>query len=158
MSLAIEITQYFIPARFPGTTDLLLNTFGAVLGGIPGAILANKLDAYRRMSDPGSGNRETAHLDEGPGDALAYPDLSTQPRHGLHLSAKRVFDLVFSALGLLLLIPLTAVLALISNSQTKALSFTPRSASANSVASFTSSNSAPWSLTPTNLASASPGR
>ncbi len=33
LSLLIETTQYFIPARFPSTTDLLLNTFGASLGG-----------------------------------------------------------------------------------------------------------------------------
>jgi glycopeptide antibiotics resistance protein len=34
LSLLIETTQYFIPARFPSTTDLLLNTLGAGLGGL----------------------------------------------------------------------------------------------------------------------------
>ena len=29
LSLLIETIQYFIPARFPSTTDLLLNTLGA---------------------------------------------------------------------------------------------------------------------------------
>lgn len=34
LSLLIETTQYFIPARFPSTTDLVLNTLGAFLGGL----------------------------------------------------------------------------------------------------------------------------
>ena len=34
LSLLIEATQYFIPARFPSTTDLLWNTLGAGLGGL----------------------------------------------------------------------------------------------------------------------------
>ncbi|NOS71959.1 MAG: VanZ family protein [Verrucomicrobia bacterium] len=34
LSLLIETTQYFIPVRYPSTTDLLLNTVGAGLGGL----------------------------------------------------------------------------------------------------------------------------
>ena len=34
LSLLIETAQYFIPARFPSTTDLLLNTLGACMGGL----------------------------------------------------------------------------------------------------------------------------
>ena len=34
LSLLIETTQYFIPARFPSTTDVIWNTSGAVLGGL----------------------------------------------------------------------------------------------------------------------------
>ncbi len=34
LSLLIETTQYFIPVRYPSTTDLLLNTLGAGLGGL----------------------------------------------------------------------------------------------------------------------------
>ena len=34
LSLLIETTQYFIPARFPSTTDVIWNTLGAFLGGL----------------------------------------------------------------------------------------------------------------------------
>lgn len=37
LSLLIETAQYFIPERFPGSTDLLLNTLGACLGGLMAA-------------------------------------------------------------------------------------------------------------------------
>jgi glycopeptide antibiotics resistance protein len=37
LSLMIETAQYFIPERFPGTTDLLWNTLGACLGGLMAA-------------------------------------------------------------------------------------------------------------------------
>ena len=39
LSLLIETAQYFIPARFPGTSDIVLNTFGACLGAVPVALL-----------------------------------------------------------------------------------------------------------------------
>jgi glycopeptide antibiotics resistance protein len=34
LSLLIETAQYFIPARFPSTTDVIWNTSGAFLGGL----------------------------------------------------------------------------------------------------------------------------
>ena len=34
LSLFIETAQYFIPARFPSTTDLVWNTSGALFGGL----------------------------------------------------------------------------------------------------------------------------
>ena len=34
LSLLIETAQYFIPARYPGTTDLVWNTLGACFGGL----------------------------------------------------------------------------------------------------------------------------
>jgi hypothetical protein len=51
LSLVIETAQYFIPARFPGTTDLLLNTLGACLGGLVAAglvaLVAGRHEAVR---------------------------------------------------------------------------------------------------------------
>jgi glycopeptide antibiotics resistance protein len=47
MSMAIETAQYFVPARFPSTTDLLLNTLGAFLGSLPVAVLIGKTAARR---------------------------------------------------------------------------------------------------------------
>jgi len=44
LSLLIETTQYFIPARYPSTTDIILNTLGACLGAL---ILAGLSRAWR---------------------------------------------------------------------------------------------------------------
>ena len=48
LSLLIETTQYFIPARFPGASDIVWNTLGTCLG----ALLMTALLRIK-MSNPG---------------------------------------------------------------------------------------------------------
>ena len=51
LSLLIETTQYFIPARYPSATDLLLNTTGAGLGGLMTAGLLNLVSRLKLQSN-----------------------------------------------------------------------------------------------------------
>jgi glycopeptide antibiotics resistance protein len=58
LSLMIETTQYFIPSRYPGATDLVLNTLGACLGGLLVTALFRRCPAVtspRQRQRPGSG-------------------------------------------------------------------------------------------------------
>jgi len=109
LSLAIEIAQYFIPARFPGVTDLLLNTVGAFLGGIPTALLlARHGRSPRETSGTSPGSPITEPPDDAPRRAAEWPARSGAVCNSM---AKRGFDLVFSILGITLLAPLFLLIA-----------------------------------------------
>lgn len=42
LSLAIELTQIFLPSRYPGASDLLMNTTGACLGAALASVLGHR--------------------------------------------------------------------------------------------------------------------
>jgi len=49
LSLVIEATQYFIPARFPSSSDLVLNTLGAALGALVTAAWLKRVPQLKRQ-------------------------------------------------------------------------------------------------------------
>ena len=54
LSLSLEVVQWWLPQRYPATSDLLLNTAGGALGGMLFAFLLFAARASLRSEHPGT--------------------------------------------------------------------------------------------------------